>query len=265
MSIFLVLKLSVFKVFKFVDVFIWKCVFQSAGPEELTEESSLPLIVSLGACGLALVATLCIVCHRKRHRRRRPNIIGRGERRPFAPPLHPLGGSAASGLDSSRPSLSLPTEVPAPPSTSLFTTLPPLPIDSVDHVWDEAKMHKIDPNSTFVTHIGSHTKNIGWNLTSLSLSVDLPVPSFFFTKGQFPSLVARPRKWFSLVTRKIIPASFEPKSSFRPWPPQSNQINQSERRTKKYLLLLPLWLTLGWMQWTLFVLTWCKKKNEISI
>ena len=43
---------------------------------------------------------------------------------------------------------------------------------------------------------------------------------------------------------------------------QSNQINQSERRTKKYLLLLPLWLTLGWMQWTLFVLTWCKKKER---
>jgi hypothetical protein len=135
MSISLVLLLLVFSAFKLLMFSTGNSsVFQSAGPEELTEESSLPLIVSLGACGLALVATLCIVCHRKRHRRRRPNIIGRGERRPFAPPLHPLGGSAASGLDSSRPSLSLPTEVPAPPSTSLFTTLPPLPIDSADHV-----------------------------------------------------------------------------------------------------------------------------------
>jgi len=92
--------------------------------EELVEESSLVLVVSLAACALALLATLCIVCHRKRHRRRRPNVVSR-ERRPFAP-------ASCPGLESSRPSLSLPSEVP--PAPSLFTSLPPLSIDSADHV-----------------------------------------------------------------------------------------------------------------------------------
>ena len=96
-----------------------------SGMEELVEESSLVWVVSLAACALALLATLCIVCHRKRHRRRRPNVVSR-ERRPFAP-------ASCPGLESSRPSLSLPSEVP--PAPSLFTSLPPLSIDSADHVW----------------------------------------------------------------------------------------------------------------------------------
>ena len=76
------------------------------------------LVFSLGACALALLATMCIVCHRKRRRRRRRHVNMSRDRRPFAPP----------GLESSRPSLSLPSEVPAPPASFFGNSqfLPPL-------------------------------------------------------------------------------------------------------------------------------------------
>lgn len=97
------------------------------GTEKQVEEtpSSSVLFISLGACASALLVTLCIVCHRKRQRRRRPAI--NHERRPFAPPL-PFDAS-------SRPSMSLPSDIPSPPPpASHYTSLPPLTIDVGDNV-----------------------------------------------------------------------------------------------------------------------------------
>lgn len=92
----------------------------------IVEESPSILMLTLGACALTLLMTLCIVCHRKRQRRRRPNI--NHERRPFAPPP-PFDSS-------SRPSMmSLPMDIPSPPPPAqLYTSLPPLSIDVGDNV-----------------------------------------------------------------------------------------------------------------------------------
>ncbi|XP_032784662.2 LOW QUALITY PROTEIN: cubilin [Daphnia magna] len=90
------------------------------------ESSSVLLMLTLGACALTLLMTLCIVCHRKRQRRRPPNI--NYERRPFAPP-------PPFDTMSSRPSMSLPADIPSPPPPAqLYTSLPPLSIDVGDNV-----------------------------------------------------------------------------------------------------------------------------------
>jgi len=103
----------------------------------LVEESSSVLAFTLGACALALLLTLCIVCHRKRHRRRQAGI--NHERRPFAPP--------AFDSSLSRPSLPIPTEtpihipvpipilIPSPTlASSFYSSLPPLTIEPGENV-----------------------------------------------------------------------------------------------------------------------------------
>ena len=94
----------------------------------LVEESSSVLAFTLGACALALLLTLCIVCHRKRHRRRQASI--NHERRPFAPPLAP----PPAPFDSSRPALPIPTEIPSTLASSLYSSLPPLTVDAAETV-----------------------------------------------------------------------------------------------------------------------------------
>jgi hypothetical protein len=90
------------------------------------ESSPVLLMLTLGACALTLLMTLCIVCHRKRQRRRPRNI--NYERRPFAPP-------PPFDTMSSRPSMSLPSDIPSPPPPAqLYTSLPPLSIDVGDNV-----------------------------------------------------------------------------------------------------------------------------------